>query len=195
MSLIHQVWPKPSCKAQWKGGRRRGRQRERWEDNIREWTGLEFAKSQRALENREEWRKLVAKSSMVPQWPSWLRDRWDETGWKCLHSEVNFRTMKHAAPENNPQNVILGHACLSVWLTGSPTMRLMCKMQNLVCMTSDTGKCCSDTAAATAHFQRQGQYWMWYSVSDSLLVIDGCEHTLYASLKQWNCPGFCCNKL
>ena len=36
-----------------KGGRRQGRQRKRWEDNIREWTGLEFSKSQRALENRE----------------------------------------------------------------------------------------------------------------------------------------------
>ena len=34
--------------------RRRGRQRKRWEDNIREWTGLEFAKSQRAVENREK---------------------------------------------------------------------------------------------------------------------------------------------
>ena len=32
----------------------------RWEDNIREWTGLEFGKSQRAVENREKWRKLVA---------------------------------------------------------------------------------------------------------------------------------------
>ena len=28
-----------------KGGRRQGRQRMRWEDNTREWTGLEFAKS------------------------------------------------------------------------------------------------------------------------------------------------------
>ena len=28
-----------------KGGRRQGRQRTRWEDNIREWTGREFAKS------------------------------------------------------------------------------------------------------------------------------------------------------
>ena len=36
-----------------KGGRRQGRQRKRWEDNIKEWTGLEFAKSQRAVENRE----------------------------------------------------------------------------------------------------------------------------------------------
>ena len=49
-----------------KGGRRQGRQRKRWEDNIREWAGLEFAKSQRAVENREKWRKLVAKPSVVP---------------------------------------------------------------------------------------------------------------------------------
>ena len=58
-----------------KGGRRQGRQRKRWEDNIREWTGPEFAKSQRAVENREKLRKLVAKSSVVPQRPSRLRDR------------------------------------------------------------------------------------------------------------------------
>ena len=57
-----------------KGGRRQGRQRKRWEDNIREWTGLEFGKSQKAVENREKWRKLVAKSSVVPQRPSRLRD-------------------------------------------------------------------------------------------------------------------------
>ena len=34
-----------------KGGRRQSRQRKRWEDNIREWTGLEFGRSQRAVEN------------------------------------------------------------------------------------------------------------------------------------------------
>ena len=38
-----------------KGGKRQSRQRKRWEDNIREWTGLEFTKSQRAVENREKW--------------------------------------------------------------------------------------------------------------------------------------------
>ena len=58
-----------------KGGRRQGRQRKRWEDNIREWTGLEFTKSQKAVENRGKWRKLVAKSSVVPKRPSQLRDR------------------------------------------------------------------------------------------------------------------------
>ena len=44
-----------------KGGRRQGRQRKRFDDNNREWTGLEFAKSQRAVENMERWRKLVVK--------------------------------------------------------------------------------------------------------------------------------------
>ena len=58
-----------------KWGRRQGRQRKRWQDNIREWTRLEFGKSQRAVENREKWRKLVVKSSVVPQRPSHLRDR------------------------------------------------------------------------------------------------------------------------
>ena len=28
-----------------RGGRRQSRQRKRWEDNVREWTGLEFGKS------------------------------------------------------------------------------------------------------------------------------------------------------
>ena len=37
-----------------KGERRQGRQKTRWEDNIKEWTRLEFAKSQRAMENREK---------------------------------------------------------------------------------------------------------------------------------------------
>ena len=58
-----------------KGEKRQCRQRKRWDDNMREWTGLEFAKSQRAVENRENWRKVVVKSSVVPQRPSRLRDR------------------------------------------------------------------------------------------------------------------------
>ena len=42
--------------------------------DIREWTGLEFAKSQGAVENREKWRKLVAKSSVVHEQPLRLRN-------------------------------------------------------------------------------------------------------------------------
>ena len=57
------------------GGERQGRQGNRWEDNIREWTGLEFANSHTAVENRGKWRKLVVKSSVAPQRPSRLRNR------------------------------------------------------------------------------------------------------------------------
>ena len=70
MSPIHEVW-----QGTVEGERRQGRQRKKWEDNIREWTGLEFVKFQRAVENRKKWRKLVAKSSVVTQRPSWLRDK------------------------------------------------------------------------------------------------------------------------
>ena len=52
------------------GGRTQGRQKKQWEDNIREWTGLEFAKFQRAVKKREKWRKVVMKSSVVPLQPS-----------------------------------------------------------------------------------------------------------------------------
>ena len=55
-------------------GKKTRQTEERLEDNyIKEWTGLEFGKSQRAVENRGKWRKLVAKSSVVPQRPSRLR--------------------------------------------------------------------------------------------------------------------------
>ena len=47
-----------------------GRLKERWEDNIKEWTGMEFAGSTRAAENRTRWKEIVAESSMVLQRPS-----------------------------------------------------------------------------------------------------------------------------
>ena len=51
-----------------KEGRRQGRQKKRREDIIREWTGLEFANSRRAVENRrrKKWRKLVVMSPVLP---------------------------------------------------------------------------------------------------------------------------------
>ena len=56
-----------------KGARRQDRQKKTWEDNIREWTGLEFAKSQRAVENRENggnclWRCVVSCGSTSFPW-------------------------------------------------------------------------------------------------------------------------------
>ena len=39
MSPVHQVWPEPSSKAQWKGEEDEADRKKRREDNIREWTG------------------------------------------------------------------------------------------------------------------------------------------------------------
>ena len=58
-----------------KGARRRGRQKKRWEDNIKEWTGIEFGDSLRAADDREMQKDIVATSSVVPRRPSRLG--WD----------------------------------------------------------------------------------------------------------------------
>ena len=49
------------------GGRIRGRQKKRWEENIPEWTGWTLGAAMSKAERREEWRELVARSSVVPQ--------------------------------------------------------------------------------------------------------------------------------
>ena len=56
-----------------KGTRRRGRQK-KWEDNIKEWVGMGFGDSLRAAEDSEEWKGIVATSSVVPRRPPRLRD-------------------------------------------------------------------------------------------------------------------------
>ena len=55
-------------------GRRQSRQKKKGKHN-RDWTGLEFAKSLKAVQNKEHWRKLVVKLSVLPQRPPRLRDR------------------------------------------------------------------------------------------------------------------------
>ena len=57
------------------GGRRRGRQKKRWEDNIREWTGLDLGNTLRKAEDRKEWRAVVKRSSAAPRRIPNLRDR------------------------------------------------------------------------------------------------------------------------
>ena len=55
----------------------RGKEARQTEKEVgRQHQGMEFGKSQRAVEKRKKWRKLVAVSSVVPQRPSWLRDWW-----------------------------------------------------------------------------------------------------------------------
>ena len=57
-----------------KGERRRGSQKKRWEDNIKEWMRMGFGDSLRAAEDREGWKGTVATSSVVPRRPPRLRD-------------------------------------------------------------------------------------------------------------------------
>ena len=58
-----------------KGKRKRGRQKKRWEDNIKEWTGMDFASSTWAAENRTRWKGIVANPSVVPRRLPRLWDR------------------------------------------------------------------------------------------------------------------------
>ena len=51
MFAVHRVLPKSCYKVQWKREEGKADGRKRWKDSIREWTGMEFAKSQRAVEN------------------------------------------------------------------------------------------------------------------------------------------------
>ena len=55
--------------------RKRGRQKKKWEDNVKEWTGIDFVSSTRTAENRTRRKGTVANSSLVPRRPSKLWDR------------------------------------------------------------------------------------------------------------------------
>ena len=82
MFPIHQVWPKPFCKAQWKGVEDkadRGRGGKTTSGNGQAWSS---ASPRGQWRTRKKWTKLVAKSSVVPQQPSRLRDWW--WWWWCV---------------------------------------------------------------------------------------------------------------
>ena len=69
------VWPRSSglsktiMQGTVKGGRRRGGQRKRWEDNIKDWTCLRAAESLRVSKDRNGWREVVRRSVMAPLRP------------------------------------------------------------------------------------------------------------------------------
>ena len=93
-----------------KGARRRGRQKKRWEDNIKEWTWMEFGDSLRAVEDREGWKGYVATSSVVPRRPPRLRD-WDEMRWWCF---FNFQRMSVKLSHIHCHWILLMFICIQV---------------------------------------------------------------------------------
>ena len=46
--------------------KKKDRQKKRREDNIKEWTEMDFASSRRTAVNRTRWKGVVAISSVVP---------------------------------------------------------------------------------------------------------------------------------
>ena len=57
------------------GGRTRGRQKKRWENNIAEWTRLKFCRAVREAENKIKWRERVTTSVAPQRSLHWLRER------------------------------------------------------------------------------------------------------------------------
>ena len=60
------------------GGRREGIQKKRWEDNIWELICLKLGEALRKAENKGGWRKVVSRSSLMPQPSFRLRDKRSE---------------------------------------------------------------------------------------------------------------------
>ena len=64
---IHHVWPKRHPKKQRKEGEDKADKGSGLKTTSGSLTGLQFGKCQRAAENRGSWRKMAAKSFVVPQ--------------------------------------------------------------------------------------------------------------------------------
>ena len=56
---------------------RKDRQKKRWVDNIKEWTGMDFASSTGAAEDRTRWKGIVVKSAVVSNDLARIWDRLD----------------------------------------------------------------------------------------------------------------------
>ena len=77
MSPVHQIWPKPSCKAQWKGEEDkadRGGGGKTTLGNGQAWSSPSPRGQWRRGKNGGNW----LQNHVVPHWPLRLRDRWDE---------------------------------------------------------------------------------------------------------------------
>ena len=106
-----------------KGARRRGRQKKRWEYNIKEWTGMGFGDSLRAEKDREGWKGIVATSSVVPRRPQRLRD-WDEMRRKALRHI--FRIIKMSSDKGSTAFLIRSQITkINCWLGHDVSFRVV----------------------------------------------------------------------
>ena len=66
----HQTLSKTILQGTVQGGRKRGRQKKQWMDNIRDWTGEKDEELLKKAEDRNAWRILSHRSSTAPLRPS-----------------------------------------------------------------------------------------------------------------------------
>ena len=107
------------------GGRRRGRQRKRWEDYIKDWTGLEWNIILQKAENREEWRKLIVKSTVVHQPSARLRDIQERPFHAFSVVKYLFMLLVNSFYGRTPFHA-LHHFCLFHYLSQLRTHRVTC---------------------------------------------------------------------
>ena len=100
-----------------KGKRKRGRQKKRWEDNIKEWTGMDFASSTRAAENKSRWKGIVANSSVVPPPPDDLPRLWDSIVYSIYTMRITIKNNTSYLKSTKNENI---RATL-----GRPAMKLL----------------------------------------------------------------------
>ena len=75
MSHVTTASPKPSFRAPWRVGRRRGRQRKFWMDKIKEWTYLHMPEPLTRASCRNDWKRISAETSlMFPRRPNQTRE-------------------------------------------------------------------------------------------------------------------------
>ena len=80
------------------GGRRCGRQKKRWMDNIKEWTFLSMPKLLTKASCRKEWKRISAESSLMSsRRPDRWRD-WTELNWCCWSVRMLVSAKQLSAP-------------------------------------------------------------------------------------------------
>ena len=108
------------------GGRKRGRQKKRWEDKIKEWTGLQLSDTLRKAESLEVWRELVAKTpvallrSMTMGWVKWSEVKWMAI--KCSRSLSGTQFTKYAPKCSLKYNNFDEEFVLFKWCEAKPLM-------------------------------------------------------------------------
>ena len=83
---------------------------------ISEWTDLKLGEVLRKAQNREEWRKAVARSSLMPQRSFRLVDKWSDVKVLSGFSTILGRKLEKKKNDNSVWNIVLWPLWSGFWL-------------------------------------------------------------------------------